>query len=89
MNKNDIAAALALGITPRRTLTKVKLFSVNWKQGLEEAINDWLGAQPADFRLRDIKYTCESSPSGTRHNALIIYTVLEPIEEDEETQNND
>ena len=82
MDRRAVEAAAALGMTPRRTLTKVRIFSVNWKQGLQEAINDWLEAQPADFRLVDIKYNSyPTEPYGkNQHNAMIIYTVLEPLE---------
>lgn len=89
MDRRAVEAAAALGIIPRRTRTKVKIFSGNWTSGLEQVINDWLEAQPADFRLIDIKYSTDGSQSKTSHSALVIYTVLEPLEDEGEVQNND
>jgi len=83
----DMAKKLAAaGIMPRKTITRVKSFTSGWLNNLESYLNEWLEEQGPAFRLVDIKYNCTSIKNGAIYTALVIYTDLEPLEDEEEVE---
>lgn len=84
MDIKVMEAAAALGIMPRRTITRVKIFSSTWASTLSEIVNDWLEKQGPAFRLVDIKFAHAYENKGPLFSAMVIYTDLEPLEDDKE-----
>lgn len=85
MDMRTAEAMAALGLRP--TLTRVELFGDTNQADLERRINKWLAEQPAGFRLVDIKYAVNTvATAAICCSALVIYTIPEPVEDDEEVE---
>ena len=81
MDIKAMETAAALGVIPRRTITRVKVFGSTDRRFMEIDINAWLAERGASFQLVDIKF---SSMTGGGYSALVIYRELEPLEGNKE-----
>ncbi len=81
MDIKAMGTAAALGIIPRRTITRVKVFGTIDRGLLEAYLNKWLAERGSAFQLVDIKF---SSMTGGGYSALVIYRELEPLEGNKE-----
>lgn len=81
MDIKAMGTAAALGIIPRRTITRVKVFGSIDRGLFESYLNQWLAERGPAFQLVDIKF---NSTTGAGYSALVIYRELEPLEGNEE-----
>lgn len=81
MDIKAMGTAAALGIIPRRTITRVKVFCSIDLRRLEASLNEWLAERGSAFQLVDLKF---HGMTGAGYSALVIYRELEPLEDNKE-----